>query len=121
MIGGDRPRAEKLYALLLPYAHFNAPDGMLFYDGAVACPLALLAECLGRNAEAEKHFEDAITINARIGHRPQLARTRYQYALFLRARGDAAALQRSRDLAAQAVAEARALDMTWLLEQASKL
>jgi DNA-binding winged helix-turn-helix (wHTH) protein len=121
VIGADRPRADKLYALLLPYAHFNAPDGMLFYDGAVAHPLALLAECLGRNAEAEKHFEDAITINTRIGHRPQLARTRHAYALFLRARSDAASQQRSRELAAQAVAEARALDMTWLLEQASKL
>jgi hypothetical protein len=41
--------------------------------------------------------------------------------MFLRARGDAASLARSRELVAKAVEEAQALGMTWLLEQANAM
>jgi hypothetical protein len=118
VIFGDRARAARLYELLSPYAGHNAPDGMLFYDGAVAHPLALLAEMLGRSLDAERHFEQALEFNARIGHRPQLARTRYAFACFLRDRGDAAKQARASELAKDAADEAQAIGMTGLLEQA---
>ena len=40
---GDRIRAERLYGLLLPYALYNTPNSMLFYDGSASHSLALMA------------------------------------------------------------------------------
>ena len=67
----DRTRAEQLYARLAPYTEFNSPNSMLFYDGPVAHPLALLAALLGWDERAEAHFETALAANERLGARPR--------------------------------------------------
>ena len=44
-------------------------------SGAVARYLGLLAAAMARWGDAERHFEDALEMNARIGARPWLAHT----------------------------------------------
>ncbi len=118
---GDRPRSERLYALLSPYPGHNTPDAMLLYDGSVSLYLGLLAACLGWEEQAEQHFEAALEMNERIGQRPYLARARYEYARWLEQLGEQAALDRSRELARAASQTAEELGMVWLVEAARPL
>ena len=85
---GDRPRAEMLYALLLPYASQNASMGSTECVGAVARYLGLLAASLGRSSDARVHFEGALVMNARMGARSRLAHTQHDFALTLLAIGN---------------------------------
>jgi len=58
---GDRGAAQVLYERLSPYAERNAVAGLSFAVLApVSLSLARLASCLGRDAEAERHFDAAI-------------------------------------------------------------
>ena len=85
---GDTGRAASLYQLLLPYA-----DRVLVLGGGVVCTgaasrhLGLLAMTMGRWSEAERHFEDALATNAKIGALLPLAHTRHDYAAMLLSRG----------------------------------
>jgi DNA-binding CsgD family transcriptional regulator len=85
---GDSGRAASLYRLLLPYA-----DRVLLLGGGVVCTgaasrhLGLLAVTMGRWAEAERHFTDALATNTRIGALLPLAHTRHDYAAMLLSRG----------------------------------
>jgi tetratricopeptide (TPR) repeat protein len=83
---GDRERAQRVYDALLPYAHHNTPNVLLFYEGSVSHFLGLLAELLGLTERVQGHFEAAIAMNERLGARPQLARSRYELGRWL-ARG----------------------------------
>jgi tetratricopeptide (TPR) repeat protein len=84
---GDAARAEGLYELLEPYAAMNASHQTLrFYMGSVSHFLARLAAVLGRREEASQCFEAALEMNERLGARPSLARTRYEFARFLLSR-----------------------------------
>jgi eukaryotic-like serine/threonine-protein kinase len=78
---GDRPRAARLYELLLPYADRNVlvarlPLGTL---GSASHHLGLLAATLSRWDEAAAHFQAAIEAHARMGAAPLLARSRDHY------------------------------------------
>lgn len=79
--------------------------------GPVAHYLALLARTLGRLDEAAAHFEDALASTARAGAPPFLARTQYEYALLLRARGAPGDAERAASLLAEARATAAAIGM----------
>jgi hypothetical protein len=71
----------------------------------------MLAACLGRWDDAERHFTDAFAMNERFGARPSIVRTRRAWAGMLldrNAPGDAA---RARDLIAAGRAEAETLGM----------
>lgn len=81
---GDADRAAALYGLLLPYAHLNVMCGRAACFGPVTRYLGLLAGCLGRWADASRHFEDALAAGARMGARPLLARTQLDFAAMLR-------------------------------------
>jgi len=118
---GDRPRAEKLYTLLSPYPNHNTPDLMLIHQGSVSHYLGLLAAATGRDNRVEAHFESAIAMNERIEHLPQLARTFYEYARWLRARPDASAKDRGQALARRSTELSHRLGMTWLYERARVL
>ncbi len=101
----DTRRATILYEQLQPFARRNIVHDLLrTYGGSVSFPLALLAEALGRQADAARHFEDALEMNDRIGARPHLARTQYEYARMLVDRGRAADRQRAAALCDQALA-----------------
>jgi hypothetical protein len=64
---------------------------------------------------AARHFEDALELNARMGARPWLARTRYDFALMLLARGEPGDRERADQLLASASTLAHELGMTALV------
>jgi hypothetical protein len=74
----------------------------------------MLAACLGRWDDAERHFTDALEMNERFGARPSIVRTRRAWAQMLLDRndpsrpGDAA---RVRELIAAGRTEAEQLGM----------
>lgn len=110
----DRERAACLYALLEPYPHHNTPSGLLNYEGSVSHYLALLAELLDAHEAAQRHFDDALAMNSSLGHKVQLARTYYEYARFLRARGDE---PHGRRMQSEAERLAETLGMTALMQR----
>ena len=76
---GDAGSASVLYRLLLPWSGCNAADHAEGIRGAVSRYLGLLAPLAGREEDAERHFEEALDMNARMGARPWLERTRHDY------------------------------------------
>jgi DNA-binding SARP family transcriptional activator/tetratricopeptide (TPR) repeat protein len=96
---GERSQAGVLHRVLLPHAVRNAigvPEAAL---GCVAHPLGLLAQAIGRPADAARHFELAIELNERMGARPAAAHSRFAYARLLLDQGDG---ERARELARSA-------------------
>lgn len=84
MIGphGDL-RAKALYERLLPYADRNAFRAVEGCTGSVSRYLGLLAALMSRYDDAECHFEDGIEHNQRMGARPWVAHTQYDFAVML--------------------------------------
>jgi len=116
---GDARRAATLYDLLLPYADRNVVDqGFASYYGSAARYLGLLATTMKRWEEAERHFEDALEMNARMGARPWVAWTQQQYADMLLRRGAPGDRERALRLATEALASAQELGMKPLVEKA---
>ncbi len=116
---GEPGAAGSLYPVLLPYAaHIIAitmPHPIVCL-GSASFYLGLLASVTSRWAEAGDHFETAIAAHDRLGARPLLARTRYEYARMLLARGQAADRSRALGLLDQALASARAIGMVQVSE-----
>jgi tetratricopeptide (TPR) repeat protein len=83
----------------------------LSWEGPSARVLGLLAASLERWDDAFGHFEDAIALCGRIGARPYLARTEYEYGRALIASGDRA---RARDRIMSARRTANELGMPGL-------
>jgi len=112
---GDVTRAAVLYPMLLPYA-----ARVVLQGGGVACCgsggryLGLLCATMRRWPEAERHFEDAVALNAKIGARLPLAHTQHDYAMMLLARDQAGDRQRALTLLRQALESARTLGMVAL-------
>jgi class 3 adenylate cyclase/tetratricopeptide (TPR) repeat protein len=84
---GDTERASLLYELLLPYGERVAIAFPEFSTGAVARSLGLAAATLERWDDAERHFQNALALNDRLGARPWLARSQEDYARMLFERG----------------------------------
>jgi DNA-binding CsgD family transcriptional regulator/tetratricopeptide (TPR) repeat protein len=119
---GDARRAATLYGLLLPYAErVVVVDHAIACSGAVSRTLGLLAAVLGWRDEAERHFGHALALHERLGARPLLARTRYEYARLLLAEGRPAERERAWALLDRALDVARELGMAALAEQAAVL
>jgi tetratricopeptide (TPR) repeat protein len=108
---GDMRRAAMLYDFLLPYVDRCAVVAPSHSRGAVARPLGLLATVLGRYDDAERHFEKALEINARIRARIWVAHTQHDYARMLVARDQPGDREKAAALAAQALATAREVGM----------
>ena len=77
--------ARVLYERLLPWSALNVVDQAEGIRGSAARYLGLLAVTLGRRAEAESHFDDALAANAAMGLDPWTARTRDDRERMLRA------------------------------------
>src|SRR5690606_34224680 len=102
---GDAPRIDRLYERLAPFGErVMLPPMGAARVGAIGRTLGLLAAARGADDAAEDHFEGALALEARMGARPLLAWTQYEYARFLRKR----AASRDAERAAQLRAEARA-------------
>jgi len=82
---GDRERAERLYARLLPYAHHLVFPGLVVFD-SVAATLGQLAVTLDLPDEAERHFDRALAIADATGAPLLAARTRARRDALLGAR-----------------------------------
>lgn len=117
---GDAPHAQELYDLLLPYAGHNVlmVEGWACF-GSAARPLAALAATIGRWNDAEAHFQAAIDFNARLGARSWRARTELAYAQMLLTRRCKDDPERAHNLLQSALATARNLGMTMLVQRAT--
>jgi len=116
----DTERAEALAALLAPYEAraLTAPGA---YWGPVSHYLGLLETILSRWDDATRHFEHALEMNRRARAWPWLARTQYEYACMLLARGAAGDQERAAVLLQQALTTAQDLGMELLIERAQAL
>jgi hypothetical protein len=106
--------AAGLYSLLARYSGhviaFTAPQPVACY-GSASFYLGLLATVTGQWTAAGDHFETAISAHERLAARPFLARTRYEYARMLLARGYGEDRDRASGLLDQALATASTLGM----------
>jgi tetratricopeptide (TPR) repeat protein len=116
--------AGSLYPVLLPYGGhvvaFTAPQPVVCY-GSASLYLGLLATVTARWTQAADHFEAAIVAHDRLGARPWLARTRYEYARMLLRRGQAADRSRAHRLLDRALATANDLGMAAVAERIQPL
>ena len=108
--------ARRLYELLKPHGYLNAVCHPVGAIGSVARYLGLLATALSRWDDAARHFEDALTMNTRMGARPWVAHTQHDYARMLLRRSDAGD-RRAERLLADALETARELGMRRLEEK----
>ena len=108
----DRKAAEVLYGYLEPFAgQLAMVANVVGSYGPFAFPCGMLAACLGRWDEAERHFSAALTMNERIVARPWIVSTRRVWAEMLLDRNAAGDAARARDLIAAGRAEAEQLGM----------
>jgi DNA-binding SARP family transcriptional activator/tetratricopeptide (TPR) repeat protein len=116
---GDEARAAQLYDLLVPYRQRFVVIGFGFACmGAVAQFLGQLASVTHRWEDAGRHFEAALQSYVRVGARPALARTGYEYAQMLLDRNWPGDRQRALELLTQATETAEELGMPWLHDKA---
>jgi class 3 adenylate cyclase len=114
----DAARAAALYERILPLAERCVMSGGCVFTGSMSLPLALLAETLGRLDDAERHFRAALATHERVGARAFVARTRYELARMLLARGTIDDRDAALDLLHEALEEAQRLGMKAIVERA---
>jgi class 3 adenylate cyclase/DNA-binding CsgD family transcriptional regulator len=117
---GDVARAAVLQRLLAPYTRRNIVLG----SGIACCGsadrfLGLLCATMARWPEAQRHFEEALGMNERIGARVALAYTQHDYGAMLLARGDASDGVRAVSLLKASLESAREIGMRALEERAT--
>jgi len=108
---GDLAGAGRLEKRIKPWSAINFGMGCTIYIGSASRQLGLLAETLGRLDDAERHFEDALAMNIRMGARPWVARTQLDYARMLRKRASDGDVARAQELLAAALATAQEIGM----------
>jgi DNA-binding CsgD family transcriptional regulator/tetratricopeptide (TPR) repeat protein len=109
---GDARRASILYQCLTPFDGYNITVGpTAACYGAAARYLGMLATTMARWDEAQRHFADALAMNARTGAKPWLAHTQYEYARMLLVRGHAGDDETAVSLLEAALTVSRALGM----------
>jgi class 3 adenylate cyclase len=118
----DAPRAALLYERMLPYEGRNVITGApAACAGAASRMLGMLAGVLERWDVAERHFQDALAMNERMGAIPLAARTRYAWAAMLLRRGDSAAARQAAALLDEAGSVAEQTGMVRLIAEISEL
>ncbi len=114
----DRSTATLLYPQLkLLSGRVGVTAVITLCYGSFALPCAMLAACLGLWEEAEQHFQEALTVNERIGARPFHIRSRRAYASMLLERNFPGDSTRAAKLIAPALAEAQELGMAREVER----
>jgi tetratricopeptide (TPR) repeat protein len=118
----DRRHAAALYRILAPHrAGSVIVPGVVRYMGPVSHFLGMLASVSENWAAAAEHFEVALDLTRRLGARPQLARTQYEYARMLLARDHGGDREQAQTLLEAAQATARELGMPLLMERVQAL
>jgi DNA-binding SARP family transcriptional activator len=100
---GDTGHASVLYRRLLPYSDRVAFSYAQISLGSISRYLGILAALAQRWGDAERHFEEALKINRRIGARSWLAHTQVDYARMLSARAEGSDAERAIELARRAL------------------
>lgn len=109
---GDRAAAAVLYDQLRPLAgQVDVLVVNILSSGAFSLYCGMLAACLGRWDDAERHFTEALAMNERLGARPYLVRTRRAWAAMLLDRDAAGDRARAAELISEGRAEAERLGM----------
>jgi hypothetical protein len=87
---GEARRCSELYDTIAFASGVDVTLGLFgfLWDGPVERVQALLADACGRWPDAVRHFESALSRLERLATKPYLARTRYEYARALLARGE---------------------------------
>jgi class 3 adenylate cyclase/tetratricopeptide (TPR) repeat protein len=114
---GDTPRAERLYELLLPHAELNAVSYTQQPFGPVALRLGMLSRLLERWEDAQCHFETALRQCELLGARAIRARSQYEHARTLLARGTQGDADRGAELLEEAERLCDELELTTLRER----
>jgi tetratricopeptide (TPR) repeat protein len=111
--------ADRLYQALAPYRTqvivVAMPHPVVCF-GSASLYLGLLGTATRRWAEADDHFTAATAAHQRLEAGPLLARTRYEHARMLLARGQAGDQRRAGRLLDQGLAAASALGMAAVVE-----
>jgi hypothetical protein len=76
---------------------------------------------LGRSDKAERHFENAITLNEKMGARPWTAHCRHDLAQLLLTRGRSSDYQRSSKLLSEAFTAAGEMGMAALTTKIERI
>jgi tetratricopeptide (TPR) repeat protein len=119
---GDKPRASNLYRLLVPFDGRNVTIAYAAVCyGAISRYLGMLSTTLEKWDDAARHFEDALTMNARMEAWTWLAHTQFQFAKMLLVRGRSIDREHAFALLDAALATTRRLGMRALEEKASAL
>ena len=115
---GDEAEAEALYTRLAPFAdQAIVVPSFTLCCGSTARYLGLLANRLGDFRRAAAHFERALAMNEAMSAWPWLAHTRSDYAQMLARRGRRGDLARAMRLTSDALATARELGMSALIQR----
>lgn len=117
----DPPRAHSLYRLLLPYSDRCVVSFAGMCHGSVSRPLGLLATTLSRYDDAQRHFEQALEMNAQIRSPLWIAHTEHDYTRMLLARGEGGDDDKALDLLEHALATAEELGLEALASKARPL
>jgi tetratricopeptide (TPR) repeat protein len=118
----DRDRAAQLLELFRPHAgHLVVMGWGDVCPGAVDRYLAILADVCGQLDQAERLFESALALEARLGSPPSLVRTRSRFARMLLHRDGPGDRPRARELAAAAEVAARQCGMATIADDAHQL
>jgi hypothetical protein len=119
---GDKPRASILYRLLVPFDGRNVMVGYaVVCYGAISRYLGMLSTTLEKWDDAARHFEAALTMNARMEAWPWVAHTQFQFATMLLKRSMPGDRDRAFPLLDVALATARRLGMRALEDKVSAL
>jgi DNA-binding SARP family transcriptional activator/tetratricopeptide (TPR) repeat protein len=117
----DERMAPRFYELLLPRNGLCILGGRgVYFRGAVARYLGLLAATLGRADDAIRHLEDALETNTRAQAPPWIARSLFELGRALLARGRSGDELRAVDQLQRAELLARNLGMRSLAAQATR-
>jgi tetratricopeptide (TPR) repeat protein len=120
----DEPSlSAELYRRLSPFSGGIACHGRagMCCGGPFDLSLGILATLLGREAEAERHFEAALALSKDAGLRPYQAQGKYWYARFLRRRSRPGDRERTATLVKEALTLAEGLGMAGLCERLQAL
>jgi DNA-binding CsgD family transcriptional regulator len=110
---GDARRAAVLYQALLPYAQRNIVVGTtVACFGAASRYLGILATTMRHWEEAQRHFAEAMAMNARLAAKPWLAHTQQRYAEMLSARDQPGDREHAKTLLNEALALSGELGMS---------
>ena len=119
---GDVDRAPDLYRMLLAFEGECVVIGWAnTAAGAVSRSLALLAATMHRWEDAERHFEDALRMNAQLRDQPWLAQTRAQYGAVLLTRGAPGDREHALELLQLALADGQRMGMKKVVEDCEAL